>query len=105
MKNINHLNNHKSGIWTCDYSNISPSFITGSSDKSIIMWDTNSYKPTSVINYHEHNVYDVRFSESGNYFASCSKGKVCLWDVKKLDKPMFVIKGIFAYKTKSLIYV
>jgi len=94
MTLINTLSKHTKGIWTCDYSNAGSLFLTGGNDNSIILWDSNSYETLSLINKHEEVVYDVKFSTNGKYFSSCSKGTLCLWDLKNLKEPLSIIKGI-----------
>lgn len=92
MALINSLQKHTKGVWTCDYSPTNPILASGSNDNSILLWDTNSYKVTSDIKFHDDAVYDVKFSASGNFLASCAKGIVCIWDMKNLSKPLTTIK-------------
>lgn len=90
---VNTLKKHTRGVWTCDYSEVSPLFATGANDNTIIIWDTNSYKPIQEIHHHEEVIYDVKFSANGNYLASCSQGRIAIWDLKNLSKPLSEIKG------------
>lgn len=91
MEIINNLTNHKKGVWTCDFTN--NYMLTGGNDNSIIIWDSMNYKPISTLNIHEEVIYDVKFSENGKLFASCSKGMICLWDVANTKQPVSIIKG------------
>jgi WD40 repeat protein len=92
MINFKTLTQHSKGVWTCDYSSTNPMLLTGGNDNKIILWDTNSYKPISEINFHSEVVYDVKFSNSGKLFASCSKGMICIWDINNLKEPLSTIK-------------
>ena len=87
------LNKHNKGVWTCDYSPTSNHFITGGNDNKIIFWDTNGYIPIQEIGFHQEVIYDVKFSSNGRNFASCSKGVICVWDIKKLNEPLLTLKG------------
>ena len=92
MTIVNRLEKHTKGVWTCDYSPESPLLASGSNDNSILLWDTKSYKVTSQLAIHDDAVYDVKFSLSGNFLASCGKGLICIWDMKNLSKPLATVK-------------
>ena len=91
--NTKTLNEHTKGVWTLDYSNTSSQMLTGGNDNKVILWDTNTYKPITELNVHKETVYDVKFSMNGKYFASCSKGMICIWDVNNLKEPMNIVAG------------
>jgi WD40 repeat protein len=93
MKNIKTFEEHTAGVWTIDYANKSELFLTGGNDNQIILWDSKSHKPVSRNSHHSNTVYDVQFSTNDNLFASCSKGEICIWDLKKLESPLQTIKG------------
>jgi WD40 repeat protein len=83
------LKTHTKGVWCCDYSLKDGLFLSGGNDNTVILWDTKTYKPLKhIAGTHDQTIYDVIFSPNGQMFASCSKGKIALWDVKRLDKPM-----------------
>jgi WD40 repeat protein len=88
FKLTNSLKTHTKGVWCCDYSHVDNLFLSGGNDNQVILWDTKSYKPVKQItDVHDTTVYDVTFSLNGQMFASCSKGKIALWDVRKFEKP------------------
>jgi WD40 repeat protein len=93
MKNVRTIEEHSAGVWTIDYANKSELFLTAGNDNQIILWDSKSHKPVSRNSFHSHTVYDVKFPTNDNLFASCSKGEICIWDVKKIASPLQTIKG------------
>jgi WD40 repeat protein len=105
------LKAHTKGVWCCEYSLKDDLFLSGGNDNTIILWDTKTYKPVKeVSNLHDATIYDVTFSPDGNMFAACSKGKITLWDIKKMDKPAalmetdeFIYSLNFDYSSANLI--
>jgi WD40 repeat protein len=92
LKLKNNLTAHSKGVWTCDYALTNSLFVSGGNDNKLILYDSNTYKPISETNIHDEVIYDVKFSMNGNYIASCSKGMICIWDVKKMDSPLSTIR-------------
>lgn len=88
---------HEKGIWCCDHSIGTKVLAMGSNDCSISLWGTESsaYFKITSLKHHEEVVYDVQFSQDGNVLASCSKGLICLWDVRKFKDPMASVRGNF----------
>lgn len=93
MISINNLDKHTKGVWTCDYSPTNSLLLTGGNDNKVILWDTKTYTPINTISAHCEVIYDVKFSQNGKLFASCSKGMICIWDVDNLKEPIATIKG------------
>ena len=96
MKIKRSLEEHNAGVWTIDYSYSTSCFLTGGNDNQIILWDSRSQKSIAKNNYHTNTVYDVKFSSNDKYFASCSKGTLCIWDVANFNSPLQTIKGIIS---------
>ena len=97
---IHNLTEHKKGVWKSDYSPISQLFVSGGNDNQIILWDSTNYKLKNSIIFHKDAIYDLKFSTNGNMLASCSKGVVCIWDVKNMNQPLNVIEGNYEYYLK-----
>ena len=87
------LKKHTKGVWTIDYSPNSSNFLTGGNDNKIFLWDSNKYEVISEMSAHDQVIYDVKFSMNGKFFASVSKGLICVWDMRNLKEPFSVVKG------------
>ncbi|KAH0795731.1 WD40 domain containing protein [Histomonas meleagridis] len=54
--------------------------VTGSSDNSVIITDTNNFESIFTLSAHEKDVIDVKFSSDGKYFTTCGRDrKVIYW--------------------------
>ncbi len=84
---------HTDGVWSINQSESSNIFVSSGSDTNILLWDINTGKAINKLSFHDQTVYDVKFSKSNNYLISCSKGKIALWNMKNLSKPMNVIEN------------
>ncbi len=65
------LTGHKGNINCVDSHPVDPKFFVSCSfDKTIKIWDLESKALIETINYHEENVWSVKFSADGKYLAS-----------------------------------
>jgi WD40 repeat protein len=95
------LKAHTKGVWCCDYSPKEDILLSGGNDNQVILWDNKTNKPVKQITgVHDEAVYDAVFSHDGQMFASCSKGKIALWDIKRLEKPIAFMEA----KESKFIY-
>jgi WD40 repeat protein len=94
MKLVHNLTEHNKGVWQCDYSSKNSHFVSAGNDNQIILWDSTNYKVLNATTFHKDAIYDVKFSSSGNLIASCSKGVVSIWDVKRMSQPITVTESI-----------
>ena len=70
--------------WWPVFSNDGNFIITGSLDKKICLWKTDSGKLVRTYTGHGGNIYDIEFSPDGKYFASASEDRsIRLWDINK----------------------
>lgn len=93
IKLLQNLKEHKKGVWKCDYSMTESLLVSGGNDNQLILWDTNTYNQMNVIEFHQDAICDVKFSSNGNSIASCSKGKIAMWDVKRMNQPLTVYES------------
>lgn len=64
----------REGVWSLDYSKDGSTLVSGSPDKSILVWDSKKSSPGIKINAHKDKVYCTRFNESGKLLGSCGEG-------------------------------
>jgi Prp8 binding protein/COMPASS component SWD3 len=57
-------------VWSLDYSKDGNLLVSGSPDKSVLVWDSKKSSPGIKINAHKDKVYVTRFNETGKLFAS-----------------------------------
>lgn len=93
-KSVAILKGHSKGVWTCSTNPHSNLLVSGGNDNVIFVWDINSHKPIDQIHEHNEVVYDVQFASNGKHFASCSKGKICLWDIANLKEPIRILDSL-----------
>ncbi len=68
--------------------------LSGSEDKSIVLWSLTEQKEITTLNRHHYNVYALCFTPDGNYFASGGDKNIIIW-----DKEGRYIKKLAGHKT------
>ena len=72
---------HNASVYTAKFSPDGNTFATGSADKLIRLWDTNTAKHNLTFTGHKDSVSDIDFSPDGNTLVSASPdGTILLWD-------------------------
>ena len=72
---------HNTSVYTAKFSPDGNTFATGSADKLIRLWDTNTTKHNLTFTGHKDSVSDIDFSPDGTTLASASPdGRILLWD-------------------------
>jgi WD40 repeat protein len=113
QKVISKFDFHKDGVWTISQPENENCFYSSGTEKVVYKYDLKSNKVVGSIEYHDQTVYDLKVSCSNKYLLSCSKGKICVWDVKNLNKPIvnisnnenkFVYSGNFLSDENYVIY-
>jgi WD40 repeat protein len=67
--------------------------ITGSTDKTLKIWELNTWAPLHTLSGHSGSVQSVAVTREGKYAVSGSSDQtVRIWDLIK-DKPVFTLKG------------
>jgi len=51
-------------VWSLDYSKDGNLLVSGSPDKSVLVWDSKKSSPGIKINAHKDKVYVTRFNET-----------------------------------------
>lgn len=73
---------HNSPVYTVKFSPDGNSFVTGSADKLIRLWDTNTAEHSNTLIGHKDTVSDIDYSPDGSSLVSGSPdGTVFLWDI------------------------
>ena len=74
---------NKSRAWPLAYSPDGRTLASGSSDRTVRMWDTSTGEAGPVMRGHVHEVYAVAFSPDGRYLASGGRDQtIGIWDAK-----------------------
>lgn len=77
------LAGHTGIVWSVAFSPKGTLAASASQDKTVILWDTKTWKPKFTLNGHTSEVYSVAFSRDGNILASgSSDATIKLWDVQ-----------------------
>ena len=72
---------HNSSVYTAKFSPDGNTFATGSADKLIRLWDTNTARHNLTLTGHKDSVLDIDFSPDGSTLVSASPdGTILLWD-------------------------
>ena len=86
----NILRGHKSWVYGVSFSPNGKMLASASSDKTVKLWDTSTYKEIKTLTGHTDEVNGIRFSPDGKMLASASADKtVKLWDTstyKEINK-------------------
>ena len=78
---LNILGRHKSWVYGVTFSPDGKMLASASSDKTVKLWDTTTYKQIKTLTGHTDEVNGVTFSPDGKMLASASRDKtVKLWD-------------------------
>ncbi len=78
------LEGHSDSVWSVSFSPNGEQLASGSSDKTIRLWDVESGKCQKILGGHSDSVWSVGFSPNGEQLASGSSDKtIRLWDVQQ----------------------
>jgi len=82
-RELNHLENHDSDVYSVSFSPDGQILASASHDKTIKLWDVQTGKQITTLDGHDHYVLSVSFSPNGQILASASWDKtIKLWDVQ-----------------------
>ena len=87
-------------MWALDYNKDGSLFVSGSVDKSVVLWDGRKNSPASRFNAHTGKVYSARFNESSSLIGTCGEGgQIFIWDVKQGKEPLrkISVESLVAY--------
>lgn len=73
------LNNHSDEVHSIGFSPDGKSFISGSADKSIIIWDFETLKPLNTLVKHYGPVYALTYTNDGRHFLSGGDNSIKIW--------------------------
>jgi WD repeat-containing protein 26 len=94
------LRNHTDEVWYLKYSHDGSKLATASSDKTIVIYDTTTYKVLHTLNQHESGVCFLTWSPDDTKLISCSQApenSARVWDVRvRCFNPILVC---FSYLT------
>lgn len=91
-KDVNLLNLHSNTVYTLNCINNGTMAISGSYDKTIRFWDTNSRK--EVLNIKEkHNVRNLSYNSMKKILAVAGDGHLSVWDLEKNKRKISLFCG------------
>ncbi len=97
IKDILTLEGHKDGVNTVIFTQDKKYIITGSSDKTIKVWDVKTGKNVKTLTGHADYITSLSITKDGKYLASSSwDGTVNIWSLKKW-KILTTLEGQFSY--------
>jgi WD40 repeat protein len=98
---INTLKNHTSTVWTIDITKLGDYLVTGSEDKSIILWkiDTGNYKNINMLykvnDCHSRAVLSLSFNYDDSFLlAGSSDNTISLWKVDVKNNVLNLIEKV-----------
>ena len=91
---IKHIcNNIREGIWSLQYSNEGNVILSGSPDKTIMLYDLRKKKPINSLKEHKNKVYWAKFNETNTLIASGGEDhRMIIWDMRK-QSPLKIIES------------
>ena len=93
ISTIRILKGHKAGIRTMCFSPDGLKLVSGSSDKTIYLWNVTTGAPIALLKGHRKAIYGVSFSRGGRLLASASSDRtVRLWNVAD-GRSRAILKG------------
>ena len=84
-KPVLELRNHKDEVWYLKYSNDGTMLASTGADKTIVIYDSTTYKIIHQLKDHEAGVTHLAWSPDDTKIISCSAQQDCsarIWDVK-----------------------
>ena len=91
-KSVMELKNHKDEVWYLKYSNNGNMLASTSRDKTVVIYDSTTYKVIHQLNDHEAGVTHLAWSPDDTKFITCSTQQDCsarIWDVR-VRQPMYI---------------
>jgi WD40 repeat protein len=95
LKAVVELSNHKDEVWFLKYSNDGTMLATTSKDNSIVIYETETYKPIHNLDEHDAGVCYIEWSPDDSKIITCCSATECsarIWDIKVISRTfgMFV---------------
>jgi|GEM_PF-6538062 len=93
VKQVNELKEHSDKVRCVRFSEDGSLMLSASVDKTVIIWDTDTWERLHDLKAHTKRVYKAEFSKSGRYIASAAHdGKVIIWNLKLKSPKVLPIK-------------
>lgn len=83
LENVDDLKAHSDKVRSVRFSNDGGLMLSASVDKTIILWDTDTWEQLYRLKGHTERVYKAEFSDDGRYIASAGHdSRVIIWNLK-----------------------
>jgi len=76
---LTELTKHSDEVHSVSFSPDGKSFITGSADKTIILWDFETLSPINTLEKHHGSIYALEYTHDGNHFFSGGDNSIKIW--------------------------
>lgn len=89
-------------VTSCKFLPEKPYFVTGDVTGNIIFWDTKTYQKINSIKAHKSTIWEICFSENGNYMATCSNdSSLKVWNLSQIDDFDVAPERVYVMKERT----
>ena len=90
------ITGHSGYVNSCNFSQDDTKIVSGSSDNTIILWETNTQKQLHIFTGHTKSISSCNFSPCGKYIVSGSWDKtIRVWEIT--GKLLYILKWTYTF--------